>query len=63
MLIKERKKVVKNLEKYLFKLMNDSDYGKTMENLRKRINVQLGNDAMSYKRWVGRSTYFTENIL
>ena len=33
-----------NFEKYFFKLLINSVYGKTMQNLRKRINVRLVNN-------------------
>ena len=38
-----------SFEKDIFKVMNDSVYGKTMENLTERINVRLVNNAKKYK--------------
>ena len=37
------------LKKIFFKLMNISTFGKTMENLRKRMNVRLVNNAGDYE--------------
>ena len=41
---KERMNAANDFEKYFFKLMISSVYGKTMGNSRKRINVRLVNN-------------------
>ena len=43
-----RKSAANIFEKYFFKLMSDSTFGKTMENLRKKINARLVNNAGDY---------------
>ena len=40
---KKRKNAANSFEKFFFKLMINSAYGKTMENLKKRINIRLVN--------------------
>ena len=40
---KNRKNAANSSEKIFFKLMINSVYGKTMENLKKRINIRLVN--------------------
>ena len=45
----KRIKAANSFEKKIFKLMISIVYGKTMENLRKRINVRLVNNAKDYK--------------
>ena len=45
---KKRTNAANSLEKGLFKLMINSVYGKTMENLRKRINVRLVNNEKDF---------------
>ena len=40
-----------NSEKDFLKLMNNSVFGKSLENLRKRINVELINNAKDYVKY------------
>ena len=47
---KKRKNAVNSLEKQFFMLMINSVYGKTIGNLRKRINVRLVNNAKNYRK-------------
>ena len=42
--------------------MFNSAYGKTMENLSKRINVRLVNNAKDYKKYVSKLSFVSQNI-
>ena len=50
------------MKKNCFKLMVNSVFGKTMENLRKRISVELINNAKDYVRCVSRPTFVSQKI-
>ena len=50
-------------EKDFFKLMVNCVYGKTMENLRKRVNVKLVNNGEDYVKGVSRPTFVSQKIL
>ena len=42
--------------------MSNSVYGKTMENLRKRINVRFVNNKKDFLKYTSRPTYFTHKL-
>ena len=42
--------------------MNNSVYGKIMENLRKRTKVRLVNNAKNYKKYVSRPSFASQKI-
>ena len=50
------------LKKTFFKLMNDNTFGKTMENLRKRIRVRLVTNAGEYKEYVSKPSFVSQKI-
>ena len=57
-----------NFEKDFFKLMNNSVFGKTMENIRNRVNVKLVNTGEQFKKLVSKPNYesrkiFNENLV
>ena len=58
----EKKNANNDFEKDFRKLMTNSIYGKTMENLRKRINVRLVNNERDFLKYTSRPTYVTHKI-
>ena len=56
----KRKKTSNDLEKNFFKLMINSVFGKTVDNIRKRICVELINNAKDYVRCVSRPSFVSQ---
>ena len=54
----KRKNAVNDFDKDFFKLMIHCVYGKTMENLRKRINVTLVNNVRDFLKYTSRPTSY-----
>ena len=57
-----------NFEKDFFKLMNNSVFGKTMENIRNRVNVKLVDAGEQFKKLAAKPNYngrkiFNENLV
>ena len=59
---KNRTNAANSFEKDFFKLMINSVCGKTMENLRKRINVRLENKEKDFLKYTDRPTHITHKI-
>ena len=58
----KRTNAANNFEKDFFKLMINSVYGKTMENLQKRINVRLVNNEKHFLKYTSRPTHVTHKM-
>ena len=59
---KLRTKANNNFEKDFFKLMNNSVFGKTMENIRNRVNIKLVNDRDKAKKLTAKPNFKHLNI-
>ena len=53
----KRKTAANSFEKDFLKLMNNSVFGKTVENLRKRINARLVNNTEDYRKYVSKPIF------
>ena len=63
-----RAKAKNNFEKDFYKLMNNSVFGKTMENIRNRVNVKLVNTEEKLRKLVAKPNFrsrkiFNENLV
>ena len=63
-----RAKATNTFEKYFFKLMNTSVFGKTMENIRNRVDIKLITNEKEAKELISKPnfyhrTIFTENLI
>ena len=66
--VKLRTQAKNDFEKDFFKLMNNSVFGKTMENIRNRVNIKLVNTGEKFKKLVAKPNYesrkiFNENLV
>ena len=59
---KKRMNAANDFEKDFFKLMINSFYGKTIENLKKRINVRFVNNEKDFLKYTSRPTYVIHKL-
>ena len=58
----KKKNAANSFEEDFFKLMNNSFFGKAMENLRKRINTRWVNNAKNYIRYISKPIFVSQKI-
>ena len=59
---KKRQESTDEFNKSFFKLLINCAYGKSMENIRKRINVRLINDSKEYLKCVSKPNFISQKI-
>ena len=57
----KRKEATNEADKNLFKLLNNAIYGKTMENMRKRIKIRIIKKGQDFLKYASRPTYISSN--
>ena len=57
------KKGITDFQKDFFKLLNNSVYGKTLENVRGRIDYKIVTNSKSARKYISRPTFKTSNII
>ena len=55
----KRKEASNEADKNLFKLLNNAVYGKTMENMRKRIKIRITTNEKDFLKYASRPTYIS----
>ena len=60
--IQKRKEATNEADKTLFKLLNNVVYGKTMENMRKRIKIRIIKNKKDFIKYASRPTCINHNI-
>ena len=58
----KRKQISDEFNKNLYKLLNNCIYGKSIENIRKRINGKLINDKKKYLRCGNKPSFISQKI-
>ena len=59
----KRKQSNGEFNKNLYKLLNNCIYGKSIENIRKRMNVKLINDKRAYLKCVNKPNFISQKII
>ena len=59
---KKRQESSDKFNKDLYKLLNNCIHGKSIENIRKRINVKLISDKKTYRRCVNKPNFISQKI-
>ena len=61
-LIQRKKNAVSEFDKKFFKLLINCVYGKSMENIRKRVSVKLINNSKEYLKCVSKPNFVSQKI-